>query len=79
MSCLGSLSSLVRLDPMNFVESTYLLVELSASQTVRTSILDNDLGGDSWHKDESTWFALAAAYNSCISRVLDFRWRHWSF
>lgn len=29
--------------------------------------------------DESTWFALAAAYNSCISRVLDFRWRHWSF
>lgn len=31
------------------------------------------------HIDESTWFALAAAFNSCISRVLDFRWRHWSF
>ncbi|CAL1161882.1 unnamed protein product [Cladocopium goreaui] len=29
--------------------------------------------------DEGTWFALAAAFNSCISRVLDFRWRHWSF
>ncbi|CAJ1459232.1 unnamed protein product [Effrenium voratum] len=29
--------------------------------------------------DENTWFAMAGAYNSCISRVLDFRWKHWSF
>lgn len=29
--------------------------------------------------EEDTWFPLAAAFNSCISRVLDFRWRHWSF
>mmetsp|Transcript_106953 Transcript_106953/g.255238 ORF Transcript_106953/g.255238 Transcript_106953/m.255238 type:complete len:1036 (-) Transcript_106953:117-3224(-) len=29
--------------------------------------------------EESMWYALAGAYNACISRVLDFRWRHWSF
>jgi len=29
--------------------------------------------------EEKTWYALAGAFNACISRVLDFRWRHWSF
>lgn len=29
--------------------------------------------------EENMWDALAGAYNACISRVLDFRWRHWSF
>ncbi|CAE7232948.1 Ido1 [Symbiodinium natans] len=29
--------------------------------------------------EESMWYALAGAFNACISRVLDFRWRHWSF
>eukprot|EP00931_Biecheleriopsis_adriatica_P085010 TRINITY_DN5914_c0_g1_i4.p1 TRINITY_DN5914_c0_g1~~TRINITY_DN5914_c0_g1_i4.p1 ORF type:complete len:1077 (-),score=151.97 TRINITY_DN5914_c0_g1_i4:216-3446(-) len=29
--------------------------------------------------DVTSWFALAAAFNTCVSRVLDFRWRHWNF
>ncbi|CAJ1341951.1 unnamed protein product, partial [Effrenium voratum] len=29
--------------------------------------------------EQSAWYALAGAYNACLSRVLDFRWRHWGF